>query len=297
MRPVLVLLLMSALWAGMARTPLADETPFQHGVLWKISRAGLRPSYLFGTFHIPDPQVLALPQAVLAPLAAADSVTIELQITPDTVTQLRQARLARRGHTLDQELAPGLLAAVLDKAAGYGLGRADVLALKPWALADVFAVSPASAARHAPDALPLDLWLRQEALRRAKPQYGLETTQEQIDIFDGMPLEVQTGLLQSAVAGFGEEDRLAAARKLYLARDIGGMVQGWRADLARFEPADAALLDSRFLLDRNRRMVQRMARRLFEGNAFIAVGALHLPGDGGLLQLLQQQGYTVTAVY
>jgi len=75
------------------------------------------------------------------------------------------------------------------------------------------------------------------------------------------------------------------------------MVEGWRADLARFEPADAALLDSRVLLDRNRRMAQRMARRLFEGNAFIAVGALHLPGDGGVLQLLQQQGYTVTAVY
>ena len=44
-------------------------------------------------------------------------------------------------------------------------------------------------------------------------------------------------------------------------------------------------------------MVDRMAPRLAEGNAFIAVGALHLPGEKGVLNLLQQGGYRVSAVY
>ena len=53
----------------------------------------------------------------------------------------------------------------------------------------------------------------------------------------------------------------------------------------------------RLLTERNHNMAQRMPVRLKEGNAFIAVGALHLPGDDGLLQLLSKAGYRVTRVY
>jgi len=40
-----------------------------------------------------------------------------------------------------------------------------------------------------------------------------------------------------------------------------------------------------------------MEERLQEGNAFIAVGALHLPGENGLLKLLPARGYRVLALY
>jgi uncharacterized protein YbaP (TraB family) len=48
---------------------------------------------------------------------------------------------------------------------------------------------------------------------------------------------------------------------------------------------------------RNLTMLERMKSRLKEGNAFIAVGALHLPGERGLLKLLEQEGFKVTAIY
>jgi uncharacterized protein YbaP (TraB family) len=52
------------------------------------------------------------------------------------------------------------------------------------------------------------------------------------------------------------------------------------------------------LLDRrNARMVERMTQHLARGGAFVAVGALHLPGEGGILGLLEAQGYRVTRVY
>ena len=49
--------------------------------------------------------------------------------------------------------------------------------------------------------------------------------------------------------------------------------------------------------DRNDHMVERMLPRLAEGKAFIAVGALHLPGERGILKQLEDQGYRVTRVY
>ncbi len=52
-----------------------------------------------------------------------------------------------------------------------------------------------------------------------------------------------------------------------------------------------------FIVARNKRMVARMADILGEGGSFVAVGALHLPGDEGVLNLLAEQGYKVTRVY
>jgi uncharacterized protein YbaP (TraB family) len=51
------------------------------------------------------------------------------------------------------------------------------------------------------------------------------------------------------------------------------------------------------LAERNHRMVRRLQELLDQGNTFIAVGALHLPGEEGMLRLLQQRGYTVRVLY
>ena len=48
---------------------------------------------------------------------------------------------------------------------------------------------------------------------------------------------------------------------------------------------------------RNARMVTRMEPFLKRGQAFIAIGALHLPGEVGVLNLLAKQGYRVSVVY
>ena len=57
------------------------------------------------------------------------------------------------------------------------------------------------------------------------------------------------------------------------------------------------IFQKRLIIDRNQRMVERMHKRLEEGNAFIAVGALHLPGEKGILRLLEHRGYRVRSIY
>jgi hypothetical protein len=85
-------------------------------------------------------------------------------------------------------------------------------------------------------------------------------------------------------------------RQAWLARDLVQLEKVGNEQLPDNNPAAKRLMDS--LLDkRNHKMLQRMQPRLKEGRAFIAVGALHLAGQRGLLNLLSEQGYTVEAIY
>ena len=84
---------------------------------------------------------------------------------------------------------------------------------------------------------------------------------------------------------------------LYLARDLAGMQAINDDQMQKGDTQLAAKVDQRLIIMRNYRMAERMQARLDEGHAFIAVGALHLPGKQGILNLLEQQGYLVNYVY
>ena len=86
----------------------------------------------------------------------------------------------------------------------------------------------------------------------------------------------------------------------YLSRELGSYTLMTEEMTAIDDPLYRAQVDElvRELLDeRNARMVERMAPRLTEGDAFIAVGALHLPGERGILNLLAERGYRIFRVY
>ncbi|MEJ2452394.1 MAG: TraB/GumN family protein [Gammaproteobacteria bacterium] len=84
---------------------------------------------------------------------------------------------------------------------------------------------------------------------------------------------------------------------LYLARDLAGLEAINNQQLQSADAKLAADVEQRLILTRNHRMVMRMQARLQEGYAFIAVGALHLPGEQGILKLLEEHGYLVKYVY
>jgi uncharacterized protein YbaP (TraB family) len=89
----------------------------------------------------------------------------------------------------------------------------------------------------------------------------------------------------------------AALREAYLARDLVAVYDLLNAAKVDDSTGAVARFEQRLVIDRNRRMVDRMGELLQQGNAFVAVGALHLPGEQGILQLLADRGYRVTRVY
>jgi uncharacterized protein YbaP (TraB family) len=85
-------------------------------------------------------------------------------------------------------------------------------------------------------------------------------------------------------------------KEAYLRRDLEGVRKVAHEGTPPSERAAADKLERGMIGARNHRMVERMTR-YFDGGAFVAIGALHLPGDDGVLALLQQRGYAIKRIY
>jgi uncharacterized protein YbaP (TraB family) len=144
----------------------------------------------------------------------------------------------------------------------------------------------------------LDDRLGKEAKDRSIPVYGLETVEEQLATFDEMPEEDQVALLASALAESARiEEYFAELLQNYVACDVAAIYGMMTESIRPGEEDLYARFEQRLIVERNHRMAERLAQRLGEGGAFIAVGALHLPGEQGILNLLTQQGFEVSRVY
>jgi len=265
---------------------------FGHGVLWEISKPGIHRSYLLGTIHSDDPRVTRLPEAVEQAFAFSRSFTGELDLAADTIVRTEQAMLLPAGKNLEALIGAGRYQKCVELMADYGVSENTVRHMQPWAIALQLNMPKPASGRF------LDLVLYQRAVDRGLPVYGLETVPEQISVFDKLPLAQQLTLLDQAIANYASTPALIQSLiDLYLARDLAGMQSINDEQLQSGDAKLAASIEQRLILARNHRMVIRMQPRLQEGYAFIAVGALHLPGKQGILNLLEQQGYLVKYVY
>lgn len=274
-------------------TPPVDSSTIAHpqGLLWRVERADARPSYIYGTIHISDEDVLDLAPPVEQALDHADSFVMEALFDEHAAATFVQLMYTDDDTRLEKQADPALFkraSALLER---YGIIDLAVRRMKPWA-AFITLSQPAGE-----QGVPLDLTLMQRASEHGARVYGLESLQEQADVFGDMPLADQLTLLRDTVCGYDEvQQALGRLKSLYLAHDLASL-KAMEADFEQDNGKLSRQVARRLITERNRRMVHRLRPRLNEGNAFIAIGALHLPGDDGVLRLLEQQGYTVTPLY
>lgn len=126
---------------------------------------------------------------------------------------------------------------------------------------------------------------------------GLESLKEQGEIFNQLSLDEQVKLLRDTVCHYDivEED-FSAMKAFYLKRDLGGLYNYAQRYSMSNEPVYKKLM-KKLIVDRNNAMVERMQPMLKKGKSFIAIGAMHLTGEGGVLALLEAQGYRVSVIF
>jgi len=271
---------------------LHADSGLGRGLLWKIEGAAARPSYILGTMHSEDPRIVNLPPAVKTVFERADSFSAELNMQADNLLQASQRMFYTDETKLQDIIDRRLYQDSVQLLMEYGIPEMLVQKMKPWAVATTLSMPKSS------NGLFLDLVLFMQAQAMGKKVYGLETVDEQLAVFENMPLKQQISMLRDAVSEYpASQELLARLFELYIQRDLDGIRVLSETYMQKGDAQVAAYFQKTVIDDRNQRMLQRMQPRLKEGNAFIAVGALHLSGEKGLLRLLEKQGLRVSPVY
>jgi uncharacterized protein len=265
----------------------AGDVAYGQGLLWRVGWTDAPPSYVFGTAHSKDPRITRLAKPVAAAFETAQSLAIEIVHTPAVDTAVGRA-MKIPGGNVERLVGPERYGQIRAAGARYGSQPEALRQLKPWALYLLFSLPPAEVRDRKP---ALDFVLQLSAEERGIPVYGLESVQEQLAMFDDLAPDRQVALLDAALAENWRIDCWWQALKdVYLARELGFYT-------LLTEQRTAIQDDVYRVAERNLRMVERMTDRLAEGGVFVAVGALHLPGEHGILNLLARRGYRISRVY
>lgn len=283
--PLLLLLFLLLVTGGI-------QAQSENALLWRIETPQGAVSHLFGTIHSEDPRVLALPVPVRQAFAAARTLVLEMDLGREQAAEMGRAMILPAEKNLQQLLGDELYRQSVTAMAGRGYTEAVVNRLYPWAIVLTLNMPKAETGEF------LDYVLYRQALERGMAVHGLEQMQEQLSVFTSLSLDEQISLLRDTLREldhFAEQfERLLEA---YLKRDLRALAELGEQSMQGSDPQLQQRFMAALLDERNRLMANRLLPLLQEGGVFAAVGALHLPGENGLLALLRQQGLRIAPVY
>lgn len=273
------------LWGSLAATNVrASEQP----LFWSINRDGAPVGHLLGTIHSEDPRVLEFSDPFLRTLRESRIFAMELVPNLPNLAALAERMKLPPDTTLEALAGPARFKAVADVLNNYGVPTGQARAMRPWAAMMTISVPPPVTG------LFMDFSLSLRASGSGAQVIGLESLDEQLAFLEQMELDQQLQLLDYAIEQADRvgplHDRMVGA---YLTNDLHSLYELAMEQLNGLSPAVRELFIDQGIEARNRRMLARILPELEQGGLFIAVGALHLPGDSGLLALLRQRGFVL----
>lgn len=287
-------------------TTAAGKIPNSGAILWRIDGNGLtEPSWLFGTMHVTDPRVLNIPVAAQEAFIKSRALAVENKLGNqwadyfNSLFALPMIYLPD-GKTWEQYLTQAELKFMETKLRDYGHTLDHMRRMQPWsAMAGVLFYPNCEQWRVYLGLNYLDAELANWALKAGKPVIGLETRYETAMAIAQTPVDSQfRAMMAFARATKAPEDEQELSIQVYLTRQLGLYFEFENSpyDLSPSELQAYQELLSRMVDSRNLTMRDRALPLIMQGGAFIAVGAAHLPGDQGLVELFRKAGYEMTPV-
>ncbi|WP_269931913.1 TraB/GumN family protein [Aminobacter sp. HY435] len=281
----------------------ARKTLNGEGLLWKLEKPGQRPSWLYGTMHVTDPRVTTLEPAAQKAFDGAHTLVMETTDVLDPKAMM--ASLMKQPELMmftDATTLPSLLspedAKIVNAALeARGIPAASIVRMKPWMLSSMVALPACELNRKASGAPVLDILLAQQAKAAGKQVKGLETAADQLSAMASLPMEFHIqGLVETLKLGSRMDDVIETMVVLYQRGDTGMFWPLVRNVLPSGASDDSgyAAFEEAMVTTRNKTMAERAAPILDQGDVFMAVGAMHLPGPDGLVELFRKAGYTVS---
>ena len=331
MRIVLAIIL--TLWAGIAgaaicegrnlidaltaedRTRLdaaVDETPYHSGLLWRATKNEAEIT-LVGTYHFPDPRHQKMLERLTDPLSTAAAVYVEAG--PEEEARLKTAltddpslMVNESGPTLPEQLSDSEWETLSQAMSERGLPAVVAAKLRPWYVAMMIGVSPCilREAGANGELMGLDHLLIDDAEKLGLPIRALEPWDKVFSLFAGMSAEEERDMIRAALpAATYADDYAVTLTDAYFAEEVWSIWEFGRIDAYENSGLKATVIDEQFqfaqtrLMDnRNESWIEPLTEGAItaaeEGKGIVAgFGALHLPGEQGVLRLLEKQGWKI----
>ncbi len=266
----------------------ADQT-LDGGVFWRIESSDRPSSFLLGTIHSADPRVTSLSPPVSRAFDHAATFVMEMDLKAESFLSLGAAMMFTDGRDLERLLGREDFRRVAAAVSRHGLPEQALRRMKPWAVMALLSQPVPQRGAF------MDMLLYQKAVAAGKPVFGLESAEEQLAVFERLPMTDQLAMLRSTLA---QADQMPAMQNRLIETYLSGSLNAIATLADELAREDASGRGRQFMYQlndaRNDRMLNRMLPHIDQGGAFIAVGALHLTGERGLIRLLRSRGYRLT---
>jgi uncharacterized protein YbaP (TraB family) len=264
--------------------------PGNQSLFWQIrnKNSEAAPSYLYGTIHVISSEDYFLGKNVKEKLSNADKLVMEVDLNNVNMNSIADAGLLPNNTTLRDYLSEedfDFITACLSDS--IGLSKSSFLStyarMKPIFLQQLMVYKYLGQ-----NPVSYETNFNQLAELKGMETTGLETFEEQLEFLNQIPLEEQFGDLVSALREWNETKQqfmdLLSAYKTQDLETLNRIIE---------EEMESPKMKEVLLNKRNNDWIPKLISILSEGNAFIAVGAGHLEGEFGVINLLRAAGYEV----
>ncbi len=289
-----ILLMAIVLAVGCSSSETSPEAP-QKSFLWEV-RSDISTVYILGSIHVASPELYPLADSIENAFDQSESLAVEFDITAMNESQMARLLMQKARYPEGENLYRNISRDLYEKADEVleDLG-ADILlfnSFEPWAVAMEIEAMQLVRYGYTPEN-GIDMYYLQRAHEENRKIYELESARFQINLFDEFPEDVQIFMLEDIVDDPPTEKELNQMFASWENGDVAEMERLMFED--DDESPEIAFLNEKLLDERNFQMAEKIEEFLEEEETcFVVVGAGHLVGENGIINLLQEEGYAAS---
>jgi uncharacterized protein len=274
--------------AGLTGELRAQEKTF----LWRVNSDQNR-LYILGSIHLLKKETYPLKKSIEDAFEQTKKLVLEIDLSSANSQKIQQLMLQKSistdGTMLHQSVSDETYQAVAKRAKELDIDIRVLSPFKPWVIAMTMAAIKLQQLGFDPS-LGVDRHLAERAKQTDKPTAGLETAEFQLDLFDRFSAKEQELLLRQSMDEMDHVERnVTAIVQAWKSGDVGAVERHLLVGMRDYPEIHRKVID-----ERNQRWLPQIENLLSGGeNALIVVGAAHLVGKNGIIELLKDRGYRV----